>query len=349
MPLDTRLALEEEREIIIDLGKTLDRLDLTVTTANNSTNLNTESAKIISDFIDYDISLEDDAMVEYKQKLSTLYSNLNSIIIKQFKSFSPLINLTSDYKVDTLTDLKTRLNSGELVPKSIISDKDTNSLNSKLAPFYASGYSLKSGPADIVTYINGMISISNRSGKYYKGLDSMYVALKDDKKDLPKLNGITNIARGLSNVTSTASRKYKITDFRLSILSSWLGNNVNVLFVSKNSKGAFKVYIDNYKINSFPKVGIAKKEQLVKLLDASIKVKKDIDKVHKELSFIIKKFTRDSSIALLNSAADGNSRQFLLANYTKSIVRALINTYVDLTKMDSVIELYIKAVTEKGK
>ena len=348
MLLDIKLALEEEREITTNINQAMERLDLAITTAQHSDELTVESASIISDYIGYEISTEDaTAVAEYKDRLQTLYKNLNGYIFKQFKSFSPLVDLTNEYKIKGLEDLKTALTSGKLVPKKIVTDKDAARLNAKLGPFYATGYSFKSGPGDMSTYIKGILSIGNRSGKFYKGLQSMYEALSADK-EIPKLNGITNIARSLTGVTNTASRKYKITDFRLSILTSWIGGNANLLFVSKNSKGAFKVYTDTYLVNSYPKVGLATTDQILKLIDVGIQLKKELIGAHKELGFIIKKFSRDNSIALLNSGATDNSRQFLLANFTKSVVKVLINTYVDLSNMDNIIELYIKTVTQKG-
>jgi len=348
MSLTIKLALEEEREVINNINQALEKLDLAITTAGHSEALTVESAAIISDYIDYEISVEDvNAMDEYKNRLKALYNNLNGYIFKQFKSFSPLIDLTNDYKIKELENLKTALSSGKLVPKKLVTDKDAARLNAKLGPFYATGYSFKSGPADMVTYIKGILAIGNRSGKYFKGLQSMYEALSTDK-EIPKLNGITNIARSLTGVTNIANRKYKITDFRLSILTSWLGGNANLLFVSKNSKGAFKVYTDTYVVNSYPKVGVATTDQIIKLIDAGIQLKKELAVAHKELGFIIKKFSRDNSIALLDSGANDNSRQFLLANFTKSVVKVLITTYVNLATMDNIIELYVKTVTQKG-
>jgi len=351
---DYMLANEELNMLNLDIQDKINKIDISITTSELiSRDISNESASLVMEMVDYEVSTEANVNVveTFKKNLSTLYNDLNKYIFKQFKSFAPLVKLTTQYKRAELENLKKQIEDGTLVPKKSVDQKKLKVLNNKLGVFYASGYSLKKNANDLATFIDGMYAITNKSGRYISGLIMMYNKLSANSVnlDIPKLNGVLNVKKSLNGLSDTAERKIKITDFRLSIINKYISSNVNILFVANAPKRGIRVYVEPYKVNLNQSITPPDTKSAIKLLDSVIKNSNTLNNVHKNLGFNIKMLTRDNTLQLISSISGENkSHRFLIAKYSESVTMSLINLYNDILATDKLVIDYINTTFEKG-
>lgn len=351
--LDAIMAEDDMNSIILTTEDAYDDLNLAITTAMamDKDELSSESLDIINNYTGLDISTEANVVNEFKNKLNALYRSLNGYVYKQFKGFSALTDITSEYRTNELIKLKNMIAKGELIPVDKVDMNKAKSLNNRLAPFYASGYSLKSNASDLNSYITGMFSLTSRTGKYLNGLYNMFEKLSTSEPELnvPKLNGLLNVKKGLTGLTSTVDRKRTITDFRLSILYKFISSDVKVLFVSNSTKRGIRVHIDKYTINTDRPIGKANNNITLALLDTAIKNASNLKNVHNGLSFNIKKLTRDNTLQLISSVTgEGARHRFLVAKYAETVSKSLINLYIDCVNSDRLVIDYIRLTYRKA-
>ena len=311
-----------------------------------------DGAKVISGMIGYELSTEDNALAVFKERLNSLYKGLNGYIFKQFKAFAPLANQTKNYHVAELTKLRDAIKSGKLVPKTTIDQTKIKGLNSKLGPFYASGYSLAKGGGDLISFVNGMIDLSNKKGKYMKGISNMFDKLNAPTTELniPMLSGLLNTKKKLNGLVDTVSRKQTITDFRLSIITNWISSNVSILFVSNSSKRGIRVHTDNYTINTDHKIGLAKNVATLKLLDQAISTGNKLDNIYSGIKLNIKFLTRDNTLQLISSiTGEHATHRFLVAKYSEAATKSMINLYQNIINSDKLVMDYIRLTYETKK
>jgi hypothetical protein len=349
---DYILVQEELRDLEREIDTDLDRLSLAITTAEQDIDVSNESINIISDYIDYDIANEADDIGEFKDRVGRLYTELSGFIFKRFKKFSPLVDRSSDFKSKELEKLINEINSGVLVPDETINENAAERFNNKLAVFYASGYGLTSGCSDLITYIENISYLPNKSGKYMNGLDLMYKSLNSPEQTLnvPRLNGLLNVKKTLNGISETVVRKYKITDFRLSIVNKWFSSQVELAIVSNSTKRGIRVHVDTFSVNTKNKrIGLPNNSQTIKLLETGLRLKNNLKNAHKSISFNLKKMTRDNTIQLVKSAGGSdNTHRFLIAKFTEAVTKANINMYKDLVSADAIIIAYVKLTYRKA-
>lgn len=350
--LDYIVAQEELHQLDSDMEKTFNRWSMAITTVDNGDELSAESIDIISNYIGYDIATEADDLGEFKARVNVLYNELGNFIFKRFKKFSPLASRSASFKAGELAKLRDQISSGILVPDDTINPGAMVSFNSKLAVFYASGYGLTTGCSDLSTYIENIMFLPNKSGKYMNGIDEMYKQLNSSEQTLnvPRLSGLLNVKKQLKGLTETVTRKQKISDFRMSIINKWFSSNVELSIVSNSTKRGIRVHVDSFTVNTANnKIGLPNNSQTLKLLELGLRLKGNLDSAHKAISFNIKKMTRDNTIQLVKSAGgEDSTHRFLVAKYSEAMTKANINMYKDLVNIDSIIISYIKLTYKKA-
>lgn len=345
-------------QIEASIEEAYDKLSVAITTAevleNATVNgvMSNENFKIITTMVDYDLSTEDNPLATFKTNLNALYKNLNGYIFKQFKGFSPIVNKAKEYNIAGLSKLKDDIKSGKLVPKTKVDQDKVKSLNSKLGPFYASGYSLVKGCGDLTTFMNGMVSISDKKGKYMKGLYNMFTKLNAPTPELniPMLSGLLNTKKKLIGLKDTVSRKQMITDFRLSIITNYIASNVVILFVSNSTKRGIRVHTDMYTINTDKVIGTADTASTIKMLDNAISIGGKLDTIYSGIKLNIKFLTRDNTLQLISSITGENAtHRFLVAKYSEAVTKSLISLYSNIINSDKLVMDYIRLTYEKQK
>lgn len=306
----------------------------------------------ISEFIDYDISLEADDYTMFKARVDGVLGSLNQIIFARFKALSPLVNRTSEYKLNELIELKRKINAGELIPNPVLNPNKIEVLNKKLAVFYSSGYNIENNCTQLIDFMDHIVTLSNRSGKYLMGLQDMYDRLNaDGGQNVPKLSGLLNVKNSLGGLVSTVNRKYNVTDFRLSIVNNWFTSRAELFMITYSSRKGrgIKTTTEMYNVSLQRNVKKVNNNDTLKLIDYSIKHQGKLVNVHKSLSFAVKLFVRDNTMQLIRSASGANStHRFLVARYSEGVIRSLINLYRNIMSYDSIIIAYINATYKQA-
>lgn len=306
----------------------------------------------ISEFIDYDISLEADDYTMFKARVDGVLGSLNQIIFARFKALSPLVNRTSEYKLNELIELKRKINAGELIPNPVLNPNKIEVLNRKLAVFYSSGYNIENNCTQLIDFMDHIVTLSNRSGKYLMSLQDMYDRLNvDGGQNVPKLSGLLNVKNSLGGLVSTVNRKYNITDFRLSIVNNWFTSRAELFMITYSSRKGrgIKTTTEIYNVSLQRNVKKANNNDTLKLIDYGIKHQGRLVNVHKSLSFAVKLFVRDNTMQLIRSASGANStHRFLVARYSEGVIRSLINLYRNIMSYDSIIIAYINATYKQA-
>ena len=340
-----------------DMNTAHDKIGVAITTATvmegpHDDTISNESFNNITTILDYQVSNEDNVINTFKNNLNELYHGLNGYIFKQFKSFSGIANKSKNYNMVTLAKLKEDIKSGKLVPKSKIDQDKVKSFNSKLGPFYASGYSLSKSSSDLTTFISGMVSLSDRKGKYMKGLSNMFGKLNAPTPELniPMTSGILNTKKKLVGLQDTVSRKQTLTDFRLSIITNYISSNVSILFISNSSKRGIRVHTDNFTIDTNKTIGVANNAATLKMLDNSMAIGNKLDNVYAGIKLNIKFMTRDNTLQLISSITGENAtHRFLVAKYSEAVTRSMINLYTNIVNSDKLVMDYIRLTYETKK
>lgn len=306
----------------------------------------------ISEFIDYDISLEADDYTMFKARVDGVLGSLNQIIFARFKALSPLVNRTSEYKLNELIELKRKINNGELIPNPVLNPNKIEVLNRKLAVFYSSGYNIENNCTQLIDFMDHIVTLSNRSGKYLMGLQDMYDRLNvDGGQNVPKLSGLLNVKNSLGGLVSTVNRKYNVTDFRLSIVNNWFTSRAELFMITYSSRKGrgIKTTTEMYNVSLQRNVKKVNNNDTLKLIDYGIKHQGKLVNVHKSLSFAVKLFVRDNTMQLIRSASGANStHRFLVARYSEGVIRSLINLYRNIMSYDSIIIAYINATYKQA-
>ncbi len=306
----------------------------------------------ISNFIDYDISLEADDYTMFKARVDGVLGSLNQIIFARFKALSPLVNRTSEYKLNELIELKRKINAGELIPNPVLNPNKIEVLNRKLAVFYSSGYNIENNCTQLIDFMDHIVTLSNRSGKYLMSLQDMYDRLNvDGGQNVPKLSGLLNVKNSLGGLVSTVNRKYNVTDFRLSIVNNWFTSRAELFMITYSSRKGrgIKTTTEIYNVSLQRNVKKANNNDTLKLIDYGIKHQGRLVNVHKSLSFAVKLFVRDNTMQLIRSASGANStHRFLVARYSEGVIRSLINLYRNIMSYDSIIIAYINATYKQA-
>ena len=306
----------------------------------------------ISNFIDYDISLEADDYTMFKARVDGVLGSLNQIIFARFKALSPLVNRTSEYKLNELIELKRKINAGELIPNPVLNPNKIEVLNRKLAVFYSSGYNIENNCTQLIDFMDHIVTLSNRSGKYLMGLQDMYDRLNaDGGQNVPKLSGLLNVKNSLGGLVSTVNRKYNVTDFRLSIVNNWFTSRAELFMITYSSRKGrgIKTTTEMYNVSLQRNVKKVNNNDTLKLIDYGIKHQGKLVNVHKSLSFAVKLFVRDNTMQLIRSASGANStHRFLVARYSEGVIRSLINLYRNIMSYDSIIIAYINATYKQA-
>jgi len=340
------ISQEELKETEIALEEQLNNLDLVI-----SLMLDTESETIpesIQEITGFEVSTEaKDDVTTFKEKLNQVYKDINSYIFRTFKRFTPLTSKSKEYKQQLIEKAIRDIEDGTLVPKETLEQSKLTSLNNKLAPFYATGYSLSSGANDLSNYISNIVDLTNRSGRFIKGLMDFNEKLKTSG-DVPRLNGILNIKKNIHGVKSTVVRKRTITDFRMSIMNKWFSSTVTIVMLYGRREGGVKLSTEKYVLTNIPKIGTANNSQTIKLLQTALSVGKQLDKVNADLNRTIKLITRDSTMALLDENID-KKRRFLLARFNEAVTVSLINLYKDVYTIDDIVLMYVNKLYERKK
>ncbi len=166
---------------------------------------------LIGNFIDYDVSLESDDYTMFKARVDQVLGSINQVIFAKFKALSPLVNLTSGYRLNELNELKRKIIAKELIPNQVLDPKKIEVLNRKLAVFYSAGYNIENNCSQLIDYMDNIVRLSNRSGKYLMGLQEMYDKLNaPGEQNVPKLSGLLNVKSSLGGLVSTVNRKYNM-------------------------------------------------------------------------------------------------------------------------------------------
>ncbi len=306
----------------------------------------------ISNFIDYDISLEADDYTMFKARVDGVLGSLNQIIFARFKALSPLVNRTSEYKLNELIELKRKINAGELIPNPVLNPNKIEVLNRKLAVFYSSGYNIENNCTQLIDFMDHIVTLSNRSGKYLMGLQDMYDRLNaDGGQNVPKLSGLLNVKNSLGGLVSTVNRKYNVTDFRLSIVNNWFTSRAELFMITYSSRKGrgIKTTTEMYNVSLQRNVKKVNNNDTLKLIDYGIKHQGKLVNVHKSLSFAVKLFVRDNTMQLIRSASGANStHRFLVARYSEGVIRSLINLYRNIMSYDSIIIADINATYKQA-
>ena len=306
----------------------------------------------ISNFIDYDISLEADDYTMFKARVDGVLGSLNQIIFARFKALSPLVNRTSEYKLNELIELKRKINAGELIPNPVLNPNKIEVLNRKLAVFYSSGYNIENNCTQLIDFMDHIVTLSNRSGKYLMSLQDMYDRLNvDGGQNVPKLSGLLNVKNSLGGLVSTVNRKYNVTDFRLSIVNNWFTSRAELFMITYSSRKGrgIKTTTEIYNVSLQRNVKKVNNNDTLKLIDYGIKHQGRLVNVHKSLSFAVKLFVRDNTMQLIRSASGANStHRFLVARYSEGVIRSLINLYRNIMSYDSIIIAYINATYKQA-
>jgi hypothetical protein len=306
----------------------------------------------ISNFIDYDISLESDDYSMFKERVSTVLDSLNQIIFARFKSLSPLVNRASEYKLNELNELKRKITSGELIPNPDISKSKMDVLNKKLAVFYSSGYNVENNCSQLIDYMNHIVMLTNRSGKYLMGLQDMYDKLNaEGEQNIPKLSGLLNVKNSLGGLVSTVNRKYNITDFRLSIVNNWFTSRAELFMITYSSRKGrgIKTTTEMYDVSLHRDIKKSNNSDTLRLIDYGIKHQGKLVNIHKSLSFAVKVFVRDNTMQLIKSASGTNNvHRFLVARYSEGVIKSLINLYRNTMSYDSIIIAYVNATYKQA-
>jgi len=350
--LDTIEHLATKDELVqteIALEESLSQLDIMLSLSLDVGNETlSDSVLDMTGFVVSTEAAEDDAKI-YEAKLDKLYKDVNNYIFRLFKKFNPLVAKSNTFKTSLLEKAIEDIEKGRLVPKDKPDQSKMDTLNNKLAPFYATGYKLENGCADLTTYITNIVDLTNRSGRYIKGLMDLGEKLKtSDVGKIPKLTGILNIKKELSGAKSLITRKRTITDFRLSVMDKWFGGGVSVTMLYGRREGGLKLGSDKFEVSTKQKVGTANNGQTIKLLQLGLSTGKQLDAIHASLGRTIKIMTRDNTMAFLDKNID-KSRRFLVARYDEAAVKVLINLYKDVYSIDDIILTYISKTYEKPK
>ena len=306
----------------------------------------------ISNFIDYDISLESDDYAMFKARVDGVLDSLNQIIFARFKALSPLVNRTSEYKLNELNELKRKITNGELIPNPVLDPKKIEVLNRKLAVFYSSGYNIENNCTQLIDFMDHIVMLSNRSGKYLMGLQDMYDKLNaDGEQNIPKLSGLLNVKNSLGGLVSTVNRKYNITDFRLSIVNNWFTSRAELFMITYSSRKGrgIKTTTEMYDVSLHRDVKKVNNNDTLRLVEYGIKHQGKLVAIHKSLSFAVKVFVRDNTMQLIKSANGANSvHRFLVARYSEGVIKSLINLYRNIMSYDSIIIAYINATYKQA-
>lgn len=307
---------------------------------------------LVSNFIDYDISLENDDYSMFKERVSGVLDSLNQIIFARFKSLSPLVNRTAEYKLKELSELKRKITAGELIPNPDISKSKIDTLNKKLAVFYSSGYNIENNCSQLIDYMNHIVMLTNRSGKYLMGLQDMYDKLNaDGEQNIPKLSGLLNVKNSLGGLVSVVNRKYNITDFRLSIINNWFTSRAELFMITYSSRKGrgIKTTTEMYDVSLHRDIKKVNNNDTLRLVDYGIKHQGKLVNIHKSLSFAVKVFVRDNTMQLIKSASGNNSvHRFLVARYSEGVIKSLINLYRNTMAYDSIIIAYVNATYKQA-
>lgn len=307
---------------------------------------------LIGNFIDYDVSLESDDYTMFKARVDQVLGSINQVIFAKFKALSPLVNLTSGYRLNELNELKRKIIAKELVPNPVLDPKKIEVLNRKLAVFYSAGYNIENNCSQLIDYMDNIVRLSNRSGKYLMGLQDMYDKLNaPGEQNIPKLSGILNVKSSLGGLVSTVNRKYNITDFRLSIVNNWFTSRAELFMITYNSRKGrgIKTGTEVYNVSLHREVKKVGEAETLRFIEYGIKHQGKLIPIHKTLSFAVKLFVRDNTMQLLRSVSGNNSaHRFLVARYSEGVIRSLINLYRNVMSFDSIIIAYITATYKQA-
>ncbi len=344
------VVAEEE---LAEANKEIDDLLLKLS-MGNVTEYSAEESNLdlIGNFIDYDVSLESDDYTMFKARVDQVLGSINQIIFAKFKALSPLVNLTSGYRLNELNELKRKIVARELIPNPVLDPKKIEVLNRKLAVFYSSGYNIENNCSQLIDYMDNIVRLSNRSGKYLMGLQDMYDKLNmPGEQNIPKLSGILNVKSSLGGLVSTVNRKYNITDFRLSIINNWFTSRAELFMITYNSRKGrgIKTGTEVYNVSLHKEVKKVGEAETLRFLEYGIKHQGKLIPIHKTLSFAVKLFVRDNTMQLLKSVSGNNSaHRFLVARYSEGVIRSLINLYRNVMSFDSIIIAYITATYKQA-
>lgn len=324
---------------------TLDRIGLAINTDVSMEKFN-ENIETVADFIDYDVSLEDDDVKVFRNKVGEIYDSLNSLLIMKFKTLSPLINKTSKYKTNELISKLEMIKNGQLVKNENISKERIDAFNRKLAVFYSAGYNLESGPSHLITYMENIANLAVRSGKYLNSLGETFKKINTPEQELniPKLSGMLNVKNQMNGLQENVNRKVRLTDFRLSIIGDWFTSNVLMVMISYSSRKGrgYRVHTDTFNVNFKKDIKKTSTSDTIKLLEFGIRHANRLEGINKSLGFAIKGLARDNTVQLLKSAGGaGTTHRFLAAKYSEAIIRSLIVLYRNICSFDNIILAYV--------
>lgn len=348
---DEVLAFEEYVDLKKQIDEGFDKISISIATAIALEEAN-PNLDIISEFIDYDIATESIDTDVFKTKLNSFFTDLNGLVFRMFKRFSPMTDRSKSYKVAKLQQLKKDIESGKLVPKTAADKISGSGINNKLAVFYASGYSLARGSSDLVKFINGLMALTGKTSIYMNGLLNTYNKLStmDETRGIAKLSGLLNVKQDLHGINPMVNRKVTITDIRMSIPDKWFSSGINLVMLTNTSKRGIKLHTDGYSFDSNKQIGPASNKDTIALLDTGIEIGNNLSSVYGGISFFVRKLVTSNTMQLLLSIAgsENKNRRFLLAKYSESVSRSLINLYTDIYTIDILIISYINATYKPG-
>ena len=340
-------------EELANANKEIDDLLLKLS-MGNATEYSAEenNLDLIGNFIDYDVSLESDDYTMFKARVDQVLGSINQIIFAKFKALSPLVNLTSGYRLNELNELKRKIIAKELIPNPVLDPKKIEVLNRKLAVFYSAGYNVENNCSQLIDYMDNIVRLSNRSGKYLMGLQEMYDKLNaPGEQNIPKLSGLLNVKSSLGGLVKTVNRKYNITDFRLSIVNNWFTSRAELFMVTFNSRKGrgIKTSTEIYNVSLNREVKKVGEAETLRFIEYGIKHQAKLIPIHKALSFAVKLFVRDNTMQLLGSVSGNNStHRFLVARYSEGVIKSLINLYRNVMSFDSIIIAYVNATYKQA-
>lgn len=344
------LVAEEE---LANANKEIDDLFLKLHIGNvTEFSMEEGNLDVIANFIDYDVSLEGDDYQMFKSRVDQVIDSIGQVILSKFKTLSPLVNLTTGYRLGELNELKRKILAKELIPNPTIDPKKIEVLNRKLAVFYASGYNIENNCSQLIDYMNNIVLLTNQTGKYLSSLKNMYESLNaSGEQTIPKMSGLLNVKNSLGGLVDTVNRKYNITDYRMSIISNWFGNRAELFTITYSSRKGrgFKVGNDIYDVKLHRDIEKASDAETLRLLDYAIKHQSKLIPIHKAISFNVKSFTRNNVMQLLRSSSGNNSKhRFMVARYSEGVIKSLINLYRNVMTFDAIAIAYINCTYKQA-
>lgn len=310
-----------------------------------------EDMSAVGPFVDMELSTESEK-TEFKKQLNDINTDIASFAVKKFKKLSPIADKSSSYKNKILKELYDSIESGKLVPVKHISKDKIKGLQDRLAVFSATGYSLKSGAGDLISFIEGLKDITRRNGNYTKQINNAFEELKAVNKEVSGTSGPNNLIKKLHLGKARSSRKENITDYRMSMVKNWFSNHVELFVLYKSNKYGYKVASESFDSPGDVIVGRANDKDTLRLIDTGLQIGSDLSDNRKALSAALVAIVKENTVALIKADTDPNidtGKRFVMSKFTEHIMDLYINLYKNLLNVDDIIIAYINATYESNR